>query len=562
MLVELLVENYAVIERLRVRFHAGLNLLTGETGSGKSIVVGALGLLFGNRASAGVVRSGAGRARISGIFEVPSGDRLSTVLAAAGIEPENGELLIEREILASGKSRAFVGSRPVTAGLLRELAPLLGDIHGQHDQQRLFSEQVQRAMLDAFAGAGPLLEETGRLFRQWQAIGAELAELEMSEQERLRLADLWRFQQAEIEAAAPAPDEDTALEAERNILRNVARLEQDTSAAYSALYDSAESALAQLGHATENLEQACRMDPNLAEVRDSLEPVRIAVEEAAHELRHYLGRLEANPERLEQVEARLNELDKLKRKYGPAIGDVLHFLEQVRAKLETVASADQRRAGLDAERGRLAKAFEAAAVRLSKQRVAAARRLEKRLEEELKLLGMERTTFRIRLAPAPWSASGVDQITCLISANPGEEPRPFDRVASGGELSRIALALRTCTSGVQSPPGAGAGPPRTMVFDEVDSGVGGAAAETVGRRLKQLAAGTQVLCVTHLPQIAGFADHHYRVEKKQVKGRTVATIEELHHEARTREIGRMLSGRRLTTEALRHAERLLKLAAG
>ncbi len=560
MLVELLVENYAVVEQLRVRFHPGLNLLTGETGSGKSIVVGALGLLFGNRTSADVVRSGAGRARISGIFEVPETKPLAGLLERAGIAWEDGELLVEREVLPNGKSRAFAGNRPVTAGFLRELAPFLGDIHGQHDQQRLFSENVQREMLDAFAGNAALLEEAGRLFQQWQATGAELAQLETSEQERLRLADLWSFQRNEIENAAPEPGEDAALEAERNVLRNVARLEEDTNAAYAALYDSAESALVQIRRAFSSLEDACRMDPMLESVRDSLQPAQITVEEAAHELRHYLGRLEADPERLEQVETRLAELDKLKRKYGPTIDDILKFLKQVRADLETMESADERRVELGRERERLAKNFESAATRLRKRRADAARKLAGQLEAELKYLAMERTRFRIEVEPAPWSATGADRVVYLVSTNPGEEPRPLDRVASGGELSRIALALSTCAGGNRKPRRANNTVPRTMVFDEVDSGVGGGAAESVGRRLKQLADAAQVLCVTHLPQIAGFADHHYRVEKRERKGRTVATITELNRADRTREIGRMLSGRRLTQEALRHAERLIQSA--
>jgi DNA repair protein RecN (Recombination protein N) len=556
MLVELMVENYAVVERLRVRFYAGLNLLTGETGSGKSLVVDALGLLLGGRASADVIRAGADRARVAAIFELPPDPALERLLAESGFELDGRELLVEREILAGGKSRAFISSRPATVALLRELAPYLGDIHGQHDQQRLFAAEAQLEMLDAFAGHGPALAEIADLYARWRRLGAELAELERSEQERLRLADLWTFQRREIESAAPAPGEDAALEAERRVLANVVALQEHAAAAYEALYDSAGSALAQIRQARRRLEEICRIDPDLVALRDSLRPAEVIVEEAAHELRHYLGRLEADPARLEQIEARLAALDKLKRKYGPSLEEVLAFLEQVRSHLEAMESAEERRAQLEAQREEAARRFAAAAARLSESRREAAARLEKRVEAELRALAMERAAFRVDLQPSEWTARGTDRVTFLIAANPGEPPRPLDKVASGGELSRIALALKTSIAAAASAAPAG----RTLVFDEVDSGVGGSAAETVGRRLKQLAAYDQVLCVTHLPQIAGFADHHYHVAKREVNGRTVATVEELTGEARVREIGRMLSGRRLTEEALRQAEQLIRLA--
>ncbi len=550
MLVELVVENYAVVERVRMRLHAGLNLLTGETGSGKSLVVGALGLLFGGRASAEVVRSGAERARIAGIFEAPEGGAFADLV-------EDGELLVEREVLASGKSRAFVGSRPATVGVLRELAPLLGDIHGQHDQQRLFAADAQIEMVDAYAGNGDLVEKVAGVFGEWQGVGRQLAELEKSEQERLRLSDLWAFQRKEIEETTPEAGEDAALEAEKRVLGNVARLEENTNAAFQALYEAGDSALAQIRQAWRSIDEICEVDPSLEAIRDSLKPVEIAVEEAAHELRHYLGRLEANPARLEAVENRLASLDKLKRKYGATVEQVLAFLEEVRANIEAMESSEERKAELKAERERLGKLYEAAAGRLTASRVEAARKLEKRLEAELQSLAMERTRFVIERSAADWSAQGADRLRFLVSPNPGEEPRPLDKVASGGELSRIALALKTAIAGKARPSGV----PRTLVFDEVDAGVGGSAAETVGRRLKQLAGASQVLCVTHLPQIAGFADHHYSVAKRATKGRTVAVVDELSAEERTREIGRMLSGQELTDEALLHAEKLLRMAA-
>lgn len=561
MLVELVIENYAVIERLRVRFHRGLNLLTGETGSGKSIVVDALGLLLGSRASPEMIRTGAERARVSGIFEAPSAPAARAILESAGIEIEDGELLIEREILAGGKSRAFAGSRPVTAALLRELAQHLGDIHGQHDQQRLFSPDAQLEILDAFAGAANLLDEVRAAYAGWRACRAELEDLERNEQEKLRLADLWSFQRREIEEVAPKAGEDAELETERRILQNFARIEEAAQGAYETLYDSPASALAGIRSSIRRLEELARIDPALGAVAENLKPTEFAIEEASFALRDYLSHLEANPERLEEIESRLAALDKLKRKYGAALDQVLAYLEDVRTRMEAVENAEERRAALGKKLKELTEAYEDAAGRLSRSRKDAARKLAKRVEEELASLAMERTSLRMDLERVAWSPGGFDEVRFLVSANPGEEPRPLEKVASGGEISRIALALKTCVAEGASKSRATGGPVRTLVFDEVDAGIGGRAAEVVGRRLKLLSAASQVLCVTHLPQIAGFAGHHYFVEKREENGRTVAVIRELDAAARTREIGRMLSGEKVTEEALRHAEKLIQMCS-
>jgi DNA repair protein RecN (Recombination protein N) len=552
MLLELVVENYAVVERLRVHFHAGLNLLTGETGSGKSIVVDALGLLLGGRASAEMIRTGEPRARVAGIFEIREQRAAKKLLEPAGLEIEDGELLIEREILAGGKSRAFVGSRPVSASLLRELAPLLADIHGQHDQQLLFSADAQRDMLDVFAAKPELVDRVAALYGQWRAAAAALEQIERNEQEKLRLLDLWSFQRKEIEAAELEPDQDTALENERRVLQNVQKLQESATAAYEAVYDNPESALALARIASKRVEELLRIDSTMEGLREHLKAAELSLQEAGYALRDYLSHLEANPGRLEEVENRLAAIGRLKRKYGQTVPEILAFLEEVRGQIASVETAGERMETLRKEQKRLAAEFEAAARELTEARKAAGKRLEKRVEGELGQLAMERTRFRVTVAEGPWSESGADAVAFLVSPNVGEEPRPLEKVASGGEISRIALAVKTCLAGGKS---AGM---RTLVFDEVDAGVGGSAAEGVGRRLKKLAAANQVLCVTHLPQIAGFADHHYRVEKMEERGRTVAVVEELQGEARTREIGRMLSGQKLTEEALRNAEQLIR----
>jgi DNA repair protein RecN (Recombination protein N) len=555
MLLELVVENYAVVERLRVHFHTGLNLLTGETGSGKSIVVDALGLLLGARASADMIRTGESRARIAGIFDVKEHAAVRRLLEPAGIEIEDGELLVEREVLAGGKSRAFVGSRPVAASLLRELAPQLADIHGQHDQQLLFSAEAQRDMLDTFAGDGELLDRVAAVYREWRGTAAELEEIERGEQEKLRLLDLWSFQRKEIEAAALQPDEDVALENERRVLQNVQKLQESAEIAYSALYDSPESAVSLTRIANKRLDELLRIDPVLEPLREHLKAADLSLQEVSYGLRDYLSGLEANPGRLEEIENRLAAIDRLKRKYGQTIPEILDFLDEVRRQIASVEHAGERMEELRKAQTRLAGDFEKLAAELTERRAAAARKLEKKVEAELAQLAMERTVFRVDLSPAEWSANGADRVAFLVSPNVGEEPRPLEKVASGGEISRLALALKTCLAVPKTKM------VRTLVFDEVDTGVGGSAAEGIGRRLKKLASASQVLCVTHLPQVASFADHHYLVEKQESKGRTVAVIEELDAAARTREVGRMLSGQKLTPEALKHAEQLIKSAS-
>ena len=558
MLVELVVENLAVVEQVRVRFHPGLNLLTGETGSGKSIVVDALGLLFGGRASADMIRSGSAKARVSAIFEI-SGELAP--LAAAGIECEDGELIIEREIQSTGKSRAFLGSRPVTASLLREIAPFLGDIHGQHDQQNLASPEAQREMLDGFTpGSDALLDEVAKLYREWRRVGDEFAELDRNEQEKLRLADLWTFQRKEIETVDLKPHEDEQLEAERKIQKNVTRLEESATAAYALLYEDQTSVTAQLRMAQRRIEDLARIDESFQAVVEALKPASIAIDDASHTLRDYLGKLEADPQRVEAIETRMAAIEKLKRKYGATIDEILAFFDTVSKQLNAVESAGERRVALEKERVRLESAFKSAAAKLTVLRKDTGKKLAKKVEAELATLAMQQSVFEVRVsASSEWSAHGADFVEFLISANVGEEPRPLDKVASGGEMSRVALSLKTCTL---RPGGSSKRAVRTLVFDEVDAGIGGGAADAVGRKLKKLAGAEQVLCVTHLAQVASYADHHYFVDKRSERGRTYTTIEELDRARRTQEIGRMLSGELLTPEALKHAEQMIKAGAG
>lgn len=552
MLLELMVENYAVVDQARIQFGQGLNVLTGETGSGKSIVVDSLGLLLGARASAEMIRTGEPRARVSGIFAIDNTPQIAMLLTEAGIESEE-ELIVEREIASGGKSRAFACNRPVTTTFLRQLAPALGDIHGQNEQQLFFTAQAQRELLDEYAGQFTLREQVAQVFRKWREAGEKLSELTKNEQESLRLLDLWIFQQKEIDSMQPRAGEDAELEAERRVLQNVTRLQENAAAAFGLLYEAPESATTQVRQALKRLDELTRIDGTLSETAASLRQTAVLLDDAAYALRDYLGSLEADPSRLEHVESRLAALDRLKRKYGGTIDEVLAFRDNVARRASEVENASEYRAQLDRERADLAEEYEKLAAELTRIRIAAAERLSRKVENELKSLAMHGTRFEVAIANGNWTAGGVDEISFLVSPNRGEELRPLEKIASGGELSRIALALKTVIGD--------AGQHRrmhTLVFDEIDAGVGGAAAAAVGKRLKALSRTNQVICVTHLAQIAGFADHHYVVSKREGKGRVVTRIEELSREERAREIGRMLSGERITPEALKQAEQLIQ----
>ncbi len=554
MLQELIVENYAVVEQARIRFGEGLNVLTGETGSGKSIVVDSLGLLLGARASAEMVRTGATKSRISGIFSFERTPEVERLLAEAGIEPDSeGELIVEREVSSTGKSRAFVASRLVTTALLRELAPVLGDIHGQNEQQLLFSPRTQRGLLDEFAGASETRERVAQAYAGWRALRDKLEEFSQNEQEKLRLLDLWRFQRNEIESVRPVAGEDAKLEAERKVLQNVTRLQENTAVTLECLYESPDSATKQLKVALKRLEDLARIDASVQEPASAVKEALVLVEDAAYSVRDYAGRLEADPNRLEEVESRLAALDRLKRKYGGSLEEVIAFGEDVARRADEVENATEHRAVLERQVAQTAQAYEEVAAELSRVRQDAAARLGKRVEGELKGLAMGGTRFSVSLGPGAWSSSGVDEIVFLVSPNLGEEPKPLEKIASGGELSRIALALKTAVSEV-----AGGNSQHTLVFDEVDAGVGGAAAAAVGKRLKTLSRSNQVICVTHLAQIAGFADHHFAVAKREKKGRVSTEVVELGSAERAHEIGRMLSGEHVTAEALKQAEQLMR----
>jgi len=558
LLLELRVENYAVIDSLAIDFSSGLNLLTGETGAGKSILIDALALLLGDKASADVVRHGAEKAIVSGVFEADEA-ALKPVLEENGVEPEDGHIIVKREIAASGKGRVFVNNQPATVALLRQLAPALASIHAQNESILAFDAAARLTLLDAYAGNR--LDELAAKHQAWTTIRQRMAELERDEQDRLRMVDLWSFQKKEIESAQLQPAEDQQLETEKRVLANAEKLYSAAMAAYDALYDAEASVIANLGVARRHLEELARFDPKFQEALTSLLTARAAVEDVSGSARDYAESIDASPERLAQVEDRLALLDRLRRKYGATVDDVIAYGDEVTRKLSEVENREETMMALKKQLAASAEAYLSAARSLSKKRYAAAKELQKIVETEINQLAMK-AQFRIEVFgsddPENWSTTGFDGVTYLITTNPGEPLKPVEQIASGGELSRVMLALKAT---IEAGKKAKAAIQRTLVFDEIDTGIGGRAAEAVGKKLKGLAKSNQVLCITHLPQIASFADHHYVIEKRESAGRTKTSVRLLKPEERTEEIARMLSGAKLTETSRQHAEQLLKANA-
>lgn len=549
MLQSLHIENYALIARLSLEFGPGLNLLTGETGSGKSIVVDALGLLLGGKGSPDLIRGGADRAVITGSFNLRRSRALAELAREMGFELEGEETLVKRELQSSGKTRAFLNDGPVTMTGLRALAPWLSEIHGQNEQTELFAASVQLAMLDRFAEADTAA--VSQAFAAWKAAKERLASLTQSAQEKLRLTDLWSFQKREIETVRPQPGEDESLESEKRMLTNATRLHTALDTAYEQLYEAGHAAVPSAALALKALEEVARFDPSFEKICAELRAARVTLEEAAFAARDRRESLNANPQRLEQIEDRLAELDRLKRKYGPTLSDVNAHLATVTRQLAELESSEELAKEAAQQLDKTSAKYREDAAQLSAARKNAAHRLEKVVQKLLGELAMDGTRFRVKFeVTEEWRPNGTDRVEYFISANPGEPLHPLKDTASGGELSRLMLALKLAA-------GRG-GTGETLVFDEVDAGIGGRVAEAVGRKLKALADSHQVFCVTHLPQIAAFADRHYLVEKNESAGRTITTVRLLSERERTAELARMLSGSRITEASMKHASDLIK----
>ena len=562
MLLELRLENYAVIDHLAVEFAPGLNLLTGETGAGKSILIDALALLMGDKASPDVIRFGADRAVVSAVFEVEGGAEklVANILEDNGLDSEDENLILRREI-STGKGRAFINNQPATVSVLKQLAPYLASIHAQSESLLSFDGEVRLALLDSFAGTQ--LEPAAETFAGWKQIRDKIAELEQGEQDRLRLVDLWTFQKHEIDDAKLHGGEDERLEAEKRVLANAERIYNSAMQAFDLLYEGSASTSATLRSAQKHLEELIRYEPKFREALASLESARINVEDVGVSLRDYAGGIEASPEHLAEIEDRLALLDRLKHKYGPTLEDVIELGVQVSQKLSEIENKDDILRGLRKQLATAADTYLQLSRAVSKKRYEAAKKLEKLVESEINELSMK-AHFHIAVSGTDdetnWTSAGFDQVEYRISTNPGEPMHPLDQIASGGEMSRVMLALKaTVEAGPHNKKASGA--QRTLIFDEIDAGIGGRAAEAVGKKMKALARTSQVLCVTHLPQIATFADHHYLIEKKRAGERTKTSVRKIAGPERTEEVARMISGAKLTESSLKHAEQMLKANA-
>jgi len=561
MLTELRVENYAVIDSVVIEFAAGLNLLTGETGAGKSILIDALALLLGEKASADVIRHGTDKAVVSAVFELSSAETkaVGKILEENGIDLDGEQVIVRREIQTSGRGRVFVCNQPATVAVLKQLAPVLASVHAQRESIISFDAETRLELLDGFVGAD--LSGVGEAFTEWKMLRDRIAELERDEQDRLRMVDLWSFQKKEIRSADLQPGEDEKLESEKKILANAEKIYAAAQAAHEALYESSESAAASIRVGYRHLQEVARYDAKFAEALTQLESARIAVEDIGASLRDYAESVNVSPERLGEVEDRLAMIDRLKRKYGSSLEEVMAYGDEISRRLNEIENKDEVVRKLKQEQSTAAQKYLAAARELSKKRYDAARKLEKLVESEVNDLAMK-VRFKVDLAGTDdegnWTDGGFDQVQYLIATNAGEPLRPLEEIASGGELSRVMLALKVGAESSNKKKKTGQ---RTLVFDEIDIGIGGSAAEAVGRKLKTLSQTNQIICITHLPQIASFADHHYVIEKREADGRTRTSVRPLTDAGRREEIARMLSGAKLTEASRKHAEQLIKANA-
>ncbi|MGI4831458.1 MAG: DNA repair protein RecN [Janthinobacterium lividum] len=560
MLLELRAENYAVIDATVAEFGAGLNLLTGETGAGKSILIDALVLLLGGKASSDMVRHGAEKAVLSCVFESTPG--ALKILEENGVDVEEDGIVLRREIGSNGKGRVFINNQSATVGALRQLAPELALVHAQSETLTAFDATQQRLLLDRSAQIST--DTVASAFARWRSLRNELAALNSAESDRLRQIDLWSFQAREIESAAVVDaDEDNRLNGEKRLLGNAERLFAGANAALEFLYEGEVSAESLLGGALRHVEDIARFQDSFAEAVQQLRSAQAAVEDVSATLRAFAENATASPQRLADVEDRLVVLDRLKRKYGPSLAAVIAFGVDAAQKLSDLENSDVRAAELQASVEAAAAQYRLVAHSLTEQRKTAAEKLAKVAERQINELAM-RTRFSVEVVSsedeAGWAADGWNTVECRISTNPGEPMKPLTEIASGGEMSRVMLALKVAVEegAAKLARKRGAVLPRTLVFDEIDIGIGGRAAEAVGQKLKALSRTQQVLCITHLPQIAAFADRHLLIEKNERDGRTRTGVRTMADNERIEEIARMLSGASLTDASRLHAREMVE----
>lgn len=553
MLANLYVENLALIERLELEPGPGFNVLTGETGAGKSLVVDAVNLLLGARASGELIRAGAERAVVQGIFLCPAAPPFVSRLAELGLAPEpDGTIVLSRELNRSGRNLCRVGGRVVGLGVYQELGRFLVDVHGQHEHQSLLEPQAQLLLLDSFGGQALLAarREVSAAWQRWQEAAALLADWQRQEEEEERLKELWAYQVAEIDAARLRPGEEEELEAEARLLAAAEQLAAATTGAYQLLYGGTgeTSAYDLISRAAAQLIPLQSIDPALVPVVEALQEVAFLLEDKAAFLRDYRQHLDFSPGRLGEVQSRLHLIKQLRRKYGGGVEEVLRQGEELKRRLAAAADRSEKLAQAAQELAARERDFHELAASLSVMRREAARRLESEITAVLEELAMPQTVFLVLLRQTAPGATGTDEVEFHFSANPGEPPRPVARIASGGELSRLMLALKSIMAEHDAIP--------TLIFDEIDAGLGGGAARAVGEKLRHLSRWHQVICVTHAAQIAACAERHFHLTKEEHGGRTVTRIRLLDEEGRVRELARMLAGR-VDQAALNHARQML-----
>ncbi|HET7229637.1 MAG TPA: DNA repair protein RecN [Longimicrobium sp.] len=552
MLTELRIRNFALIDKLSVRLGPGLNVLTGETGAGKSIIVGALSLLLGERASSDVVRSGEDRASIEGVFEVDGRDDLAKLLDERGIDVEDGTIVLKREVAAEGRSRAWVNGSPATASLLGEIGRLLVDLHGQHEHQTLLRRDEQRAILDAYAGNAALLAEVRTTHGTTVELRRQVADLERRRREALQRADFLRFQADEIEKAALTPGEEDALEDEARRLSHSEELTSLSAQLYDALTGSDRSIVGSLGGMGRTLDHLVRIDPAQESSRELYDTAYYALQELGDRMERYAQTVEHDPARLDEIRRRQDLIFRLRTKYGGTVEEVVETGRQAREELDLVDGADFELGALQKRMAAAAADLARLSAGLTERRTEAAARLAQEVNAVLPDLGMAGGGFEVAHLPlAEPAAFGAEEIEFRVSLNRGFEPKPLSFVASGGEMSRIMLALKTILARLDEVP--------TLVFDEVDAGIGGRVALQVGDKMREVAGSHQVFAITHLPQIASRATVHLLVSKQdRADGRTATEVTALGDDERIREIARMLGGDPESAVSLEHARELLE----
>jgi len=549
MLTDLQIRNFAIIEELHVSFEGGFNVLTGETGAGKSIIIDAVNLLLGERARTDQVRTGCEEATVEAVFALAELPQVREILVREGF-PVEDDLLLRRIVSRSGKSRAFINGSMATLVQLQEVTGGLVHIYGQHEHQQLQRSEGHLQLLDHFAGLHPLAARYAEAYASLSDVEQRLRRLDSAARERAQRLDLLQFQSREISAADLQPGEDEDLERERRLLQHGERLATVAAGGFSELYDREGSVCEVLGRLGSDLEALIAIDATLAPRAEAVRNAQYALEDVARELEAYAGGVAFDPARQDEVEKRLNLIADFKRKYASTIPGILDYLARIDDELMQLEDVEGARAQLEKLRASASARLDADGRALSEARRSAAEQLRVAMETELRELAMTRAHFEMRLQPLPEpGACGLEEGEFYLSTNPGEEPRPLARIASGGELSRIMLALKNAA------PSAGDVP--VLIFDEVDAGIGGGAATAVGAKLKAVARGRQSLCITHLPQVAAFADEHFHVAKQERDGRTVTSLLRLDPEQRVQEMARMLGGAQITEKTLAHARELV-----